>query len=221
MIIKARDMIPYLLAIILAASLLISGCAGSTIKQLSSVEVKEYEGEKLGSIDDFRENSIKGPQYVDIDSYHLEITGLVDNPQSLTYEDVLQHDIYSKVVQLDCVEGWSVKVLWEGILLKDLLEEAGIKSNANTVILYAYDGYSTSLPLDYIIDNNIMLAYKLNNVTIPPERGFPFQLVAEQKWGYKWIKWVTKIELSDDPEYEGFWEQRGWDNDADLDKPPR
>lgn len=61
-----------------------------------------------------------------------------------------------------------------------------------------------------------MIAYKMNNVTIPPERGFPFQLVAESKYGYKWIKWITKIELSDDPTYERYWENYGYSNTADL-----
>jgi DMSO/TMAO reductase YedYZ molybdopterin-dependent catalytic subunit len=55
-------------------------------------------------------------------------------------------------------------------------------------------------------------------VTLPPERGFPFQLVAESKWGYKWIKWVTEIELTDDAGYRGYWESRGYSNIGDLDK---
>jgi DMSO/TMAO reductase YedYZ molybdopterin-dependent catalytic subunit len=59
----------------------------------------------------------------------------------------------------------------------------------------------------------------MNDVTLPPERGFPFQVVAESKWGYKWVKWVTAIELSDDAEYQGTWEQRGYNNDADIDGP--
>ena len=63
-----------------------------------------------------------------------------------------------------------------------------------------------------------MLAYKMNEVVLPPERGFPFQLVAEEKWGYKWIKWVTEIELSDDESYRGYWEQRGYSNNGDLNK---
>jgi DMSO/TMAO reductase YedYZ molybdopterin-dependent catalytic subunit len=114
------------------------------------------------------------------------------------------------------VEGWNVTLLWEGVLVKDLLDEAGILPIANTVIFYALDGYSTSLPLDFIIDNNIMIAYKMNNVTLPPERGFPFQLVAESKWGYKWIKWVTAIEVSNNFQYRGYWESRGYSNNADL-----
>ncbi|HVP58247.1 MAG TPA: molybdopterin-dependent oxidoreductase [bacterium] len=184
--------------------------------KLRAVQVSEYKGEKLGSIDDFRENSIKGPQAVDEASYRLEISGEVTTPRTYTYQQVLGHPKYSKVVVLNCVEGWSVKLLWEGVLIKDLLAEAGVKPGAVTVIFHAYDGYTTSLPLAYVLDRNIMLAYKMNGVVLPPERGFPFQVVAEDKLGYKWAKWVTKIELSDDPAYKGYWESRGYDNDAGL-----
>jgi len=68
------------------------------------------------------------------------------------------------------------------------------------------------------MDNDILLAYKMNEIILPAVRGFPFQLVAESKWGYKWIKWVTKIELSDDEDYQGFWESRGYNNEGDLDE---
>jgi DMSO/TMAO reductase YedYZ molybdopterin-dependent catalytic subunit len=116
------------------------------------------------------------------------------------------------------VEGWSVTILWEGVLVKDMLEESNVLPSAKVVIFHAYDGYTTSLPLDYIMNNDIMMAYKMNEITLPPERGFPFQLVAESKWGYKWIKWITEIELSDDVNYQGYWESRGYSNTADLDK---
>ena len=109
-------------------------------------------------------------------------------------------------------------ILWEGVLVKDLINDAELDQKANTLIFHAYDGYTTSLPLDYIVENNIILASKMNSVTLPPERGFPFQLVAESKWGYKWIKWVTQIEVSDDPDYRGYWESRGYSNSADLDE---
>jgi DMSO/TMAO reductase YedYZ molybdopterin-dependent catalytic subunit len=185
--------------------------------EFEEVEINEYEGKDLSSIDDFFENSIAGPQYVDEESYRLTIGGLVDDRQEYAYSNIItNHQSYEKVVTLNCVEGWNVTLLWEGVLVKDLLDEAGILPIANTVIFYALDGYSTSLPLDFIIDNNIMIAYKMNNVTLPPERGFPFQLVAESKWGYKWIKWVTAIEVSNNFQYRGYWESRGYSNNADL-----
>jgi DMSO/TMAO reductase YedYZ molybdopterin-dependent catalytic subunit len=114
------------------------------------------------------------------------------------------------------VEGWSATILWEGVLIKDLIKDAGPDPNANTIIFHAADGYSTALPRDYITNNNIILANKMNNLTIPPERGFPFELVAESKYGYKWIKWITGIELSNNTSYLGYWESRGYSNDATL-----
>jgi DMSO/TMAO reductase YedYZ molybdopterin-dependent catalytic subunit len=188
----------------------------NTSRVLAASEVRNYQGEKLSSVTDFRENSIKGPQHVNMSNYRLEIGGLVTTPRSLTYNEVTSFPGYQKVVTLHCVEGWDATILWQGIRISDLLGTAGVKPEANTVIFYAYDGYSTSLPLDYIEKNDILLAYGMNNVTLPEDRGYPFQLVAEDKWGYKWIKWVTKIELSDDPSYRGYWEQRGYSIGGDT-----
>ena len=135
------------------------------------------------------------------------------------YDEIIKLQNYKKVVTLNCVEGWNVKILWQGVLVKDILEKAGYDPNAKVAIFRAYDGYSTSFPLKWIVDNNIILAYKMNDVVLPPERGFPFQLVAENKWGYKWIKWVTEIEVSNDENYRGYWEKRGYNNNGDVNGP--
>jgi DMSO/TMAO reductase YedYZ molybdopterin-dependent catalytic subunit len=195
------------------------GIQNENITSLTTVEVREYEGERLSSVADFRENSIRGPQYINQSSYRLEISGLVTHPISLSYNDVIEeYPAYEKKVTLFCVEGWEVTILWEGVRVEDLLTNTGVNPAANTVIFYAADGYSTSLPLDYIKDHNILLAYSMNGVVLPAERGFPFQLVAEDRWGYKWIKWVTRIEVSDDPTYRGYWEKRGYSQIGDLQK---
>jgi len=218
-----------LLVLISVILIPVSGClrdegsdeyvSNNEAEPLAPVEIREYEGVDLSSVDDFRENSIKGPQQVDIENYQLEIAGLVQNPKSYTYDEVINdHQNYKKVVTLDCVEGWSATILWEGLLVRDLLAEAGPLDSAKVVIFHAYDGYTTSMPVEYIMNNDIIMAYKMNEIPLPPERGFPFQLVAESKWGYKWIKWITKIELSDDVDYRGYWESRGYSNSADLDK---
>ena len=189
------------------------------VENLAGVEVEKYQGENLSSINDFRENSIKGPQYVDINDYRLQVTGLVASPTEYTYDEVINDfDNYTKVVRLNCVEGWAVNILWQGVQLRDILAQAGPLPEAKVVIFHAYDGYTTSFPIEYVMDNSILMAYKMNDVTIPPERGFPFQLVAESKWGYKWIKWITQIELSDDINFKGYWEERGYSNEGDLDK---
>ncbi len=186
-------------------------------KQLYPGEILEYEGQDLSSINDFRENSIRGPQQINKSTYKLVITGLVNQTIEFSYNEIINNfQKYQKVTTLNCVEGWSVNILWEGFLLEDILEKAGIASESEVVIFYAYDGYSTSLPIDYIKNQEIMLAYKMNDVILPAERGFPFQLVAESKYGYKWIKWITEIELSNDLSYKGYWETRGFSNDASV-----
>ena len=184
---------------------------------LAQVEVHEYEGTPLGNIQDFRENSIKGPRTIDPLKYRLLVTGLVKHPLNLTYNEVITtFPIYRKIVTIYCVEGWDVTILWEGILVKDILNRAQLQTGANTVIFSADDGYTTSFPLSYLIENPIIMAYKMNNMTLPIERGFPFQLVAEDKWGYKWVKWITGIEVSNDPSYRGYWESRGYAQEGNL-----
>jgi DMSO/TMAO reductase YedYZ molybdopterin-dependent catalytic subunit len=200
---------------------LLAGCLGGqqAPRQLPGVEVRDYHGQSLSSVNDFRENSIKGPQHVDITDYRLTIDGLVRENRSFTYDQVLQgFPHYQKVVTLSCVEGWDATILWEGVKVSDLIDAAGPDARANTVIFTGADGYTTSEPLGYLRENNILLAYRMNNITIPAERGYPFELVAEDKWGYKWIKWVTAIRLSDDPTYRGYWESRGYSNSGDLNR---
>jgi DMSO/TMAO reductase YedYZ molybdopterin-dependent catalytic subunit len=209
------------MAILMASFFILSSCSPKTtgVTTLPGVEVREYQGEDLSAISAFRENSIKGPQYVDINNYNLEINGLVSQPASYTYDEVINDfDKYEKVVRLDCVEGWSVNILWEGVQVRDIVKDARPLPEAKVVIFHAYDGYTTSFPIEYVMNNSILMAYKMNDVVIPPERGYPFQLVAENKWGYKWIKWITGIEFSDDINYKGYWEERGYSNSGDLDK---
>ncbi len=171
---KTSSMIILLLSILILLTTSFTGCFEQQNIQLDAVEIREYQGEKLSSVNDFRENSIKGPQQINTSSYQLKITGLVTNQKNYTYDEIIstfQH--YKKIVTLDCVEGWSVKILWEGILIKDLISEAQPDRSANTIIFKAYDGYTTSFPLNYTTDNNILLAYKMNNATLPQNAGFP------------------------------------------------
>jgi DMSO/TMAO reductase YedYZ molybdopterin-dependent catalytic subunit len=208
-----------LLALVLAG--ISAGCLGGQAPpaRLSGVEVRSYQGQPLSSVNDFRENSIRGPQQVNITSYRLTVDGLVKEERNFTYEQVLGgFPSYEKVVTLFCDEGWDVTVLWEGVKVSDLIRAAGPDPRANTVIFTAVDGYSTSLPLDFIEGRDILLAYRMNDITLPAERGYPFELVAEDRWGYKWIRWVTGIRLSDDPTYRGYWESRGFSNSGDLNR---
>ena len=183
---------------------------------LPTGELTQYQGKNLSAISGELVSGIKGPQYINASTYSLLVDGLVRNPRSYTYDEVVGgFQSYQKVVELDCVDGWSVTILWKGVLVRDLINEAGALPNAKIVIFRAYDGYTTSFPIDYLMNNTIMMAYNVNNITLPAASGWPFQLVAESKWGYKWIKWITEIQLSNDTTYRGYWESRGYTNSGD------
>jgi DMSO/TMAO reductase YedYZ molybdopterin-dependent catalytic subunit len=201
--------------------LIFSGCIsekGGPGVYDNQTENLTYQGKALTPIAQQRNNAIEGTQYIDRESYRLQVDGLVEKPSSFTYNEITEFPQFSKVVDLNCVEGWSFTAKWTGVKIADLFDEVGAMENATTVIFYSADGYSTSLDRDYLLKNDIILAYKLNNVTLPPDRGFPLQLVAESKYGYKWAKWITRIELKDSP-YRGYWEERGYNNKADVGGP--
>ena len=206
---------------ILSIFIVSSGCISERDSQdtlNNSEEVTEYEGRQLTPISEQRNNAIEGTQFIDQDTYELQVYGMVENPLNLSYEQLLSYPSDTRFVRLDCVEGWGFDAVWTGVPLNAIFEEAQVEDNATTVIFFCADGYSTSLELDYLVENDIMLAYELNNLTLPAERGFPLQVVAEGKYGYKWAKWVTAIEITDEP-YEGYWEKVGYSNNADVGGP--
>lgn len=185
---------------------------------LDSREISQYKGMKLTPSNSLPQNAIKGTQKVDIAKYRLTVDGRVKIAKGYTYKQITDRSAVTKLVTLKCIEGWTATILWEGVLLKDVISDSQPESDAVTVIFHAQDGYTTSLPLATVQSKNLILAYKTNEVTLPPELGFPFIVVAEDKYGYKWARWVTRIELSNDPNYKGYWEQRGFDNVGNEEK---
>jgi DMSO/TMAO reductase YedYZ molybdopterin-dependent catalytic subunit len=193
------------------------GPVPSSNPQLYPGEITQYQNQTLSQINAVYQNAIAGIRHIDQTSYRLSIDGLVNQPLRYTYDQVVHnHQSTKKVVTLNCVEGWSATILWEGIQVNDLLQEAGIKSQATVVIFHASDGYTTALPLDYIVQNHIMIAYKMNNATLTPQIGWPFMVVAQDQYGYKWAKWLMEIEVSSDTGYLGYWERQGYPNNANV-----
>ena len=122
---------------------------------------------------------------------------------------------------LNCVEGWNFTAKWTGPALMAILNDAKVKPGAKIAIFYTADepdGF-TSLDLSYIQTRNIIIALKDNDITLPSASGFPVRVVAESKYGYKWAKWVTRIEISDNTNFRGYWESAGYNNNADLGGP--
>lgn len=187
-------------------------------------EVTQYQNQSLTSISTFisylnghPDVSIEGTQNINQATYRLTLSGLVNRTMRYTYDDIISNfSSNQQVATMLCVEGWSITMLWQGVPIKDLLQDAGASPNATTIIFSAPDGYTTELPISYIIQNNLILAYKVNNVTLTPQVGWPFMLIAQNQYGYKWIKWVTELQVSNDTSYLGYWESRGYPNNATV-----
>ncbi len=197
------------------------GASTSVTPTSTEVEATEYMGVKLTPINQQLNNALKGTQNIDPATYQLTVDGLVNHPLNLSYADLKAYPQESRLMDLDCVEGWNFTAKWTGPTLASIFQQAGVKQDALLVIFHTADvpeGYS-SLDLQYILDNHIIIALKLNDVTLPADRGFPFQVVAMSKYGYKWSKWITRIELSSDTSFRGYWEKAGYNNNADVNGP--
>lgn len=199
---------PVLLLVLLLAALI---CAPAMAQE----EIKTYDGVKLSPYHRDYDNSIRGPQKVDPKTYRLKIEGLVQKPLSLTYKQILDMPSVKEVVDMPCVEGWSETLLYQGVRLRELLALAGPKPRATWVMFHSAEGYSTGLPLKFLQGDKVLLGYKINGLSLDATRGWPLQLVAPGKLGYKWAKWVVRLELTADP-MRGYWEKRGYDNKADA-----
>jgi DMSO/TMAO reductase YedYZ molybdopterin-dependent catalytic subunit len=189
----------------------------------NEIEATEFQGVKLTPIKEQNNNAWAGTQRIERDTYILTVNGLVDNPLALSYDQLLAYPQQSYLMDLNCVEGWNFTAKWTGPELNSIFADAGVKPEAKIVIFYTTDfpdGY-TSLDFNFITENNIIIALKLNDITLPEERGFPFQVVAENKYGYKWAKWVTRIELSSDTDFRGWWEKMSYNNNAEVGGPTR
>jgi DMSO/TMAO reductase YedYZ molybdopterin-dependent catalytic subunit len=216
-----RKNIPRLISRIFIVTMLVltlAACRQPFTPPPGETEATEYLGVKLTPISAQRNNALAGTQVINKDTYKLTVDGLVNKTLTLTYGDLQAYPQVSKLATLPCVEGWSFIAKWTGPALASILDDAGVKPEAKILIFYTADSPSgyTSLDLSYIRDKNVIIALRLNDITMPQERGFPFQVVAEGKLGYKWAKWVTRIEVSDNENFRGYWESRGYSNSADA-----
>jgi DMSO/TMAO reductase YedYZ molybdopterin-dependent catalytic subunit len=199
----------------------------SSAPNLLPDEVNVYQGKSLTPVNSYIQYlishpdvAIAGTQHINRETYRLAITGLVNKPLNYTYDAVVNNfNSTLQVGTLPCIEGWSVTLLWQGVPISDILNQAGVSPYATTLIFVASDGYSSSLPLEYVTQNRIIIAYKMNNLTLTDQTGWPLFLVAQNQYGYKWVEWLTEINVSDDSNYLGYWESRGYPNDATVRTP--
>jgi DMSO/TMAO reductase YedYZ molybdopterin-dependent catalytic subunit len=147
--------------------------------------------------------------------WDFRVEGLVENPLRLTHEEFLKLPRVVRVSDFHCVTGWSrLDNKWEGVTFKTICDLAKPLKNAKYVTIIAEEEYTTSLPLEELLDDDVLLAYKLDSELLLPEHGGPLRLVVPKKYAYKSAKWVRGLRFTEKQEL-GFWEKRGYSNSAD------
>lgn len=149
------------------------------------------------------------------DHWQFALSGLVDKPKTWDWKSFLELPRKVQVSDFHCVTGWSVySVTWEGIPLSQFLEQAGVKSSARYAKFYSGDGvYTDTLSLEQAGMEDVMIAVLMDGKPIPQQLGGPVRLVVPQMYAYKSVKWLQAVELIEQ-EHIGYWELRGYDQDA-------
>ncbi|HEX3050237.1 MAG TPA: sulfite oxidase-like oxidoreductase [Aggregatilineaceae bacterium] len=152
---------------------------------------------------------------IDTTTWTLRVFGEVEAEKTWTWDEFRAIPTATIKTDIHCVTGWSkFDTTWEGPLFRDFIKLFGVKPTAKYVIAHAPSGFSTNLPLEVMLEENVMLAWKFNGQFLEPEHGFPVRTLVPQRYFWKSAKWLKALEFSksDKP---GFWEQAGYHNDGD------
>jgi len=148
-------------------------------------------------------------------TWDFVVEGLVENPAKLTYEEFLKLPKMVRISDFHCVTGWSkLENKWEGVAFKTISDLVKPLKEAKYVTIVAEGNYTTSLPLEDLLENEVLLAYRLDDKPLEPKHGGPLRLVVPKKYAYKSAKWVRKLRFTREEEL-GYWEKRGYSNTAD------
>ncbi len=142
--------------------------------------------------------------------WDLTISGLVNNPFVLTWDQLLALPSTTITTDIHCVTKWSqFDMVWQGVRVRDLFERAGLQANATHVLAHAEYGYTANLPLADITRDDSLVAYAYEGENIEPIHGGPVRLIVPQLYFWKSPKWLRRLELRDG-DGPGFWERNGY-----------
>lgn len=149
------------------------------------------------------------------DTWRLHLFGLVRHEVTLDWAGLLRLPQVKVALDFHCVTRWSrLDMQWEGVLARDVLMLAEPAPEAHFVTLHSYDEYTTNLPLTALLDSNVLVAHSVLGKPLSSEHGGPVRLVVPKRYGWKSAKWLKGIEFHQE-DRPGFWEVRGYHNDAD------
>ena len=148
--------------------------------------------------------------------YRLHVGGFVDSPVTLTLDELRALPPTRMTRDFQCVTGWRVRdVKWAGVRLADLLDRAGVKEGAQGVRFVSFDGaYTETLTMEQARRDDVIVAYEMEGKPLSAAHGGPARLYVAPMYGYKSIKWLESVEVSQTMPRPGYWEVRGYDVDG-------
>ncbi len=147
---------------------------------------------------------------VDPDEWTFEVWGAVAEELSFSLDEFRDLPAETQLQDFHCVTGWSrFDCAFEGVPFPTLADRAGVSDEAVHVMFHAADGYTTDLPLDDCMRDEVLFAYRFDGDALPAEHGGPVRVVTPHRYAYKGAKWVTGVEFLTESE-RGYWEKRGY-----------
>ncbi len=154
-------------------------------------------------------------------TWSFRIFGEVEAEKCWTWVEFLQLPTVTITADIHCVTGWSkFDTVWEGPRFRDLMSLFAVRPAARHVIVHAEEGFTTNLPLEVLLDDDVLLAYKFGGKPLEPDHGYPLRLVVPRRYFWKSAKWVRGLEFSVE-DRPGFWERAGYHNEGDPFKEER
>lgn len=154
------------------------------------------------------------PQF-DETTWELRVFGEVEEEKRWTWEEFKQIPTVQLTTDIHCVTGWSkFDTIWEGPRFRDFIQLFTLKPTAKYVIAHAEYGFTANLPLEAMMDDDVILAWKYNGELLQPEHGYPLRLVVPKRYFWKSAKWLRGLEFSAE-DRPGFWERAGYHNEGD------
>jgi len=173
--------------------------------------------------DFYRIDTALTPPDVPAGTWSLRIHGAVDNELEISFADLLKRRLVERRVTLTCVSNeiggeLAGNATWTGVLVKDLLDEAGVRAGADAVLSTSSDGFTAGTPIDALTDGrDAMIAVAMNGEPLPIEHGFPARMVVPGLYGYvSATKWLTDLEVTSFSEFSAYWTDRGWAAQAPI-----
>ena len=152
---------------------------------------------------------------VDLATWDFKVYGEVDAPFRLTWDEFQALPRKSVTTDIHCVTRWTkLDTTFEGVAIQEILKRAQVRPEARFVVAHAEQGYTANVPLEVLDDDDVLLADTFDGQPLEREHGYPLRLFIPKKYFWKSAKWVRRIEfLAEDK--RGYWEVRGYHNDAD------